>query len=105
MLAWLWGWLALHQEDPEVRGENSPQLRTSRRPNFPPCHPLSTPLGQVLPLRNQPLVNRTGKQCHELMNNPMKKVNKVLVMLHVRIQSAKLTQDASLGIATFALYH
>ena len=50
-------------------------------------------------------MNRTGKQCHELMNNPMKKVGKVLVMLHVRIQSAKLIQDASLGIATFALYH
>jgi hypothetical protein len=59
----------------------------------------------VLPLRNQPLVNRTGKQYHELMNNPMKKVGKVLVMLHVRIQSAKLIQDAPLGIATFALYH
>ena len=59
----------------------------------------------MLPLRNQTLVNRAGKQCHELLNNPMKKVGKVLVMLHVRIQSAKLIQDASLGIATFALYH
>jgi len=30
--------------------------------NLPPCHPLSAPLGQVLALGNQTLVNGTGQQ-------------------------------------------
>ena len=39
-----------------------PKLRTSTERNLPPRHPLRTPLGQVLPLRDQTLVNRTGQQ-------------------------------------------
>ena len=31
-------------------------------PNLPPCHPLGTPLGQVLSLWNQTLVDRAGQQ-------------------------------------------
>jgi len=58
---WLWEWLALHQEDPEASSENSPQLRTQPLPNLPPCHPLGTPLAQVLTLGNQTLVNRASQ--------------------------------------------
>ena len=39
-----------------------PTLRTPPLPRLLPCHPLRTPLGQMLPLRNQTLVNRTGQQ-------------------------------------------
>jgi len=60
-LAWLWEWLALHQEDPEASSEHSPQLRTPPLPNLPPCHPLSTPLAQMLTLGNQTLVNRASQ--------------------------------------------
>ena len=31
-------------------------------PNLTPCHPLTAPLGQVLTLGNQALMNRTGEQ-------------------------------------------
>ena len=40
----------------------SPRLRTPPLPNLLPCHPLSAPLGQMLTLRNQTLVNGAGQQ-------------------------------------------
>ena len=40
----------------------SPRVGTPPRPNDPPCHPRSTPHGQVLPLRNQTLVDGAGQQ-------------------------------------------
>ena len=40
----------------------SPRIRTPPLSNLPPCHPLSAPLGQVLALGNQTLVNGTGQQ-------------------------------------------
>jgi hypothetical protein len=40
----------------------SPRLRTPPLPNLPPCHPLSAPLGQVLAMGNQTLMDRTGQQ-------------------------------------------
>ena len=39
-----------------------PTLRTPTNRHLLPCHPLRTPFCQVLPLRNQTLVNRTGQQ-------------------------------------------
>ena len=39
-----------------------PTLRTPTNRRLLPCHPLRTPFCQVLPLRNQTLVNRTGEQ-------------------------------------------
>ena len=39
----------------------SPHLRAPPFPNLPPCHPLSAPLGQVLALRDQTLMDRTGQ--------------------------------------------
>ena len=39
-----------------------PTLRTPPNRNLLPWNPSRTPLGQVLPLRNQTLVNRTGQQ-------------------------------------------
>jgi hypothetical protein len=39
-----------------------PTLRTPTNRHLLPCHPLRTPFCQVLPLRNQTLVNRTGEQ-------------------------------------------
>ena len=39
-----------------------PTLRTPPRNHLLPSNPLRTPLGQVLPLRDQTLVNRTGEQ-------------------------------------------
>jgi hypothetical protein len=39
-----------------------PTLRTPPNRHLLPCHPLRTPLGQVLALGNQTLVNRTGQQ-------------------------------------------
>jgi hypothetical protein len=56
-------------------------------------------------LRNQTLMDRGDQQSDERMDNPMEKAVKVLGMLHIRIQSAKLIQDTPLGIATFALDH
>ena len=40
----------------------SPTFRTPPLPHLLPSNPLRTPLGLVLPLRNQTLVNRTGEQ-------------------------------------------
>jgi hypothetical protein len=40
----------------------SPHFRTPLLPNLPPCDPLSAPLGQVLTLGDQTLMNRTGQQ-------------------------------------------
>ena len=39
-----------------------PTLRTPPNRHLLPCHPLRAPLGQVLALGNQTLVNRTGQQ-------------------------------------------
>ena len=39
-----------------------PTLRAPPNRHLLPCHPLRTPLGQVLALGNQTLVNRTGEQ-------------------------------------------
>ena len=39
-----------------------PTLRTPPNRHLLPCHPLRAPLGQVLALGNQTLVDRTGKQ-------------------------------------------
>jgi hypothetical protein len=39
-----------------------PTLRTPPNRYLLPSNPLRAPLGQVLPLRNQTLVNRTGQQ-------------------------------------------
>ena len=39
-----------------------PTFRTPPLPHLLPSDPLRAPLGQVLPLRNQTLVNRTGQQ-------------------------------------------
>jgi len=47
-------------QQPEVNV--SPRVRTPPFPHLPPRNPLSTPLGQVLPLRNQPLARRAGQQ-------------------------------------------
>jgi hypothetical protein len=43
--------------------------------NLLQCHPLSTPLGQVLPLRNQTLVNRAGQRSDAV---PADLISKVL---------------------------
>ena len=40
----------------------SPTFRTPPNRDLLPSNPLRAPLGQVLPLRNQTLVNRTGEQ-------------------------------------------
>ena len=40
----------------------SPTLWTPPNRHLPPSNPLRTPLGQVLTLRNQTLMNRTGQQ-------------------------------------------
>jgi hypothetical protein len=40
----------------------SPRLRTPPLPHLLPCHPPRAPLGQVLSLRNQTLMNRAGQQ-------------------------------------------
>ena len=39
-----------------------PTLRTPPNRHLLPCHPLRAPLGQVLALGNQTLMNRTGQQ-------------------------------------------
>jgi len=39
----------------------SPRLRTPPNRHLPPSNPLSAPLGQVLALGNQTLVDRTGQ--------------------------------------------
>ena len=39
-----------------------PTLRTPPTLDLLPWHPPRAPLGQVLPLRNQTLMNRTGEQ-------------------------------------------
>ena len=39
-----------------------PTLRTPPNRHLLPSNPLRTPLGEVLPLRNQTLVNRAGQQ-------------------------------------------
>ena len=39
-----------------------PTLRTPPNRHLMPSNPLRTPLGQMLALRNQTLVNRTGQQ-------------------------------------------
>ena len=39
-----------------------PTLRTPSNRHLLPSNPLRTPLGEVLALRNQTLVNRTGQQ-------------------------------------------
>ena len=39
-----------------------PTLRTPPTLDLLPSDPLRAPLGEVLPLRNQTLVNRTGQQ-------------------------------------------
>ena len=39
-----------------------PTLRTPPNRHLLPSNPLRAPLGEVLPLRNQTLVNRTGQQ-------------------------------------------
>jgi hypothetical protein len=41
---------------------SSPTFRTPPLPHLPPSDPLRAPLGQVLSLRNQTLVNRTGEK-------------------------------------------
>jgi hypothetical protein len=40
----------------------SPRLRTPPLLNLPQRHPLGTPLGQVLPLRDPTLMDRAGQQ-------------------------------------------
>ena len=45
-----------------ISTQNLSTFRTPPLPNLPPCHPLSTPLGQVLTLGNQTLMNRAGEQ-------------------------------------------
>ena len=50
---------------PQVFDRTPPNRNNANAPPLPhllPCHPLRAPLGQVLPLRNQTLVNRTGQQ-------------------------------------------
>ena len=42
--------------------QNSPNLRTPPAPNFPPCHPLSATLSEVLTLGNESLMNRASQQ-------------------------------------------
>ena len=42
--------------------QNLPNLRAPSLPNLPPCHPLGTPLSEVLTLGNLTLVNRAGEQ-------------------------------------------
>jgi hypothetical protein len=44
------------------RPSPSRPFRTPPNRHLLPSNPLRTPLGQVLPLRNQTLVNRTGQQ-------------------------------------------
>ena len=39
-----------------------PTLRTPPNRHLLPSNPLRAPLGEVLPLRNQTLMNRTGEQ-------------------------------------------
>jgi len=39
----------------------SPHLRTPRNRHLTPSNPLSTPLGQILALGNQTLMDRTGE--------------------------------------------
>ena len=39
-----------------------PTFRTPPLPHLLPSNPLRAPLGQMLPLRNESLVNRTGEQ-------------------------------------------
>jgi hypothetical protein len=41
---------------------DSPTLRTPPTLDLLPCHPLRAPLGEVLALGNQTLMNRTGQQ-------------------------------------------
>jgi hypothetical protein len=45
----------------------SHHFRTPPNHHLPPCRPLRTPLGQVLTLRNQTLVNRTGEQGYAVL--------------------------------------
>jgi hypothetical protein len=66
---------------------------------------MSTPLGQVLTLGNETLMDGASQKGDEIMTNPMENVAKALMVLHVRIQSTKLIQDAPTGIATLALDH
>jgi hypothetical protein len=66
---------------------------------------MSTPLGQVLTLGNETLMDGASQKDDEIMTNPMENVAKALMVLHVRIQGTKLIQDAPLGIATLALNH
>ena len=47
---------------PSKLRDHSPTLRTPPNRHLLPCHPLRAPLGQVLALRNQTLMNRTGQQ-------------------------------------------
>jgi hypothetical protein len=56
-------------------------------------------------LGDQTLVNGASQKSDEIMTNQTGNVAKALVVLHVRIQSTKLIQDAPLGIATLALNH
>ena len=56
-----------HRRDPgcsceHTHGGNSRHLRTPTELHIPPCHPTRTPLGQVLTLGNESLVNGTGQQ-------------------------------------------
>jgi len=39
----------------------SPRLWTPPLPHLLPCHPLRAPLGQMLPLRNQTLMDGAGQ--------------------------------------------
>jgi hypothetical protein len=82
-----------------------PTLRTPPNRHLLPWNPPRAPLGQVLALRNQTLVNRAIQKNDETMTNPMENVAKALIVLNVRIHITKLIQDSSLGIATLALNH
>ena len=66
---------------------------------------MSTPLGQALTLGTKNLMDRELQKGDEIMTNPIENHAKALMMLHVRIQSTKLIQDAPLEIATLALNH
>ncbi len=82
-----------------------PCFRTPPNRHLPPSDPLRTQVGQALALGNQTLMNWAAQQGDEIMTNRMENLAKALMMLHVRIQSTKLIQDAPLGIATLALNH
>ena len=52
-----------------MAGGLSPTLRTPPNRHLLPNNPLRAPLGQVLPLRNQTLMDRTGEKSYAMPAN------------------------------------